>query len=474
MRTWIEDIVFNRGEQYLVVADALERAVRNGLLGRGARLPTQRALAQRLGVSVSTISRAYLEVARRGLVSSTVGRGTFVSDSVPETPADLAAEPDPRRLDSLYIPLMQGRELINMSLNYPLAEETAGLLEAAMDGLARSGTLTQFTTYETANGSPAHRAAGQRWLAHYGLEAPLDDILVIPGGQGGLTAIFLALCRPGDVVLTEELTWPGVMALAATLGIRLLPVAMDGEGLRPDAFEAACRTGRPKLIYTMPTLHNPRCVTAGEGRRRAIARIARAHDVVIVEDDAYGFLAPDAPPAYAALARDITIHFTSLSKPVAPALRIGYAVAPRRFARALLSALRATMVMVSPIIGELATRMILAGTAMAAAAHQARQAERRQGLAARHLGGYGLVSATGLHCWLPLPPGWRTADFTAQALASGVAVTPGDAFAAASGFDPLGVRICLCAVPEERQLEAGLGILAGLLRSQAEARLPVI
>src|SRR5690606_655063 len=243
-------------------------------------------------------------------------------------------------------------------------------------------------------GLPRHRAAGAAWLRELGVEARADDIFVVPGGQTALMTIFLALARAGDTVLTAELTWPGALSVARLTGIRLMPVAIDGQGLLPEAFDRACQTLRPRFVYTMPTLHNPTTATASLERRREIAKIARAHKVLIVEDDAYGFLVEPRNTSYYELLSDQTVYLTSLSKSIAPALRVGYMAAPPRLHKLFRSAVRATTIMVSPILLELAGQMINSGAGVEAARFQTEAARRRQRLAASILGGQGAPSAS--------------------------------------------------------------------------------
>jgi DNA-binding transcriptional MocR family regulator len=472
MDDWFSDSLIGRGEVYLSLADTLEQAIRNGRLPPGARLPTHRSLSKRLGVAVSTITRAYAEAARRGLIESTVGRGTFVRDGGRRSDSDIRRE-GLRPLERLYLPLIQHGDAINLSLNQPLAEGAGERLRDALADLAAGANLDELARYQSPQGRPEHRAAGALWLRELGVEARAEDVFAVSGGQTALMTIFLALARPGDTVLTEELTWPGALSVGRLTGIRLAPVALDEEGVVPEAFEEACRLYRPRLIYTMPTLHNPTTATASESRRRDIVRIARAHNVLIVEDDAYGFLVEPRALSYFELARDITVYLTSLSKPVAPALRVGFVAAPQRLLKPLRAAMRATTVMVSPLLLELAACLIESGAARAAAQAQAAAARRRQRLAASVLGSEGAVPCS-LHYWLRLPPDLRTAGFAADALANGVAVTPGDAFAVTPAHDPGGVRVCLCAEPSQARVEQGLKVLARLLHADYAAALPVV
>jgi DNA-binding transcriptional MocR family regulator len=241
----------------------------------------------------------------------------------------------------------------------------------------------------------------------------------------------------------------------------------------PEAFEKACIEHRPRFVYTMPTLHNPTTVTVGPSRRSEIVRIARAHNVLIVEDDAYGFLVEPRPTPYCQMARDITVYLTSLSKSIAPALRVGFMAAPPRLHKTLRAATRATTAMVSPILLELATEMIRSGAGREGIRFQIEATRKRQSLAASILGQTN-VAPTSMHFWLKLPSDMRNATFVAYALSRGVAVTPGDVFSIEPGHDPGGVRLCLCAEPDEKRVESALHELAHILEGDHASALAIV
>jgi DNA-binding transcriptional MocR family regulator len=472
MNEWYSDWLPHRGDVATSLADTLEQAIRSGRLAPGAQLPTHRDLSKRMGVAVSTVSRAYAEAARRGLIGGTVGRGTFVLPT--ERSSDVSSNREGLRpLERLYLPLMQREDAINLSLNEPLPEGTGERLREALVALAAKRDLDDLARYQPPQGLPEHRAAGAAWLRELGVDVPADDVYAVSGGQTALMTIFLALARPGDTVLTEELTWPGALSVGRLTGIRLMPVAIDDEGLVPDAFEAACQAYRPRFVYTMPTLHNPTTVTASLDRRKQIVRIARTHNVLIVEDDAYGFLVEPRATPYCQLARDITIYLTSLSKSIAPALRVGFMTVPPRLHRAMRAAMRATTAMVSPLLLELTTHLINSGAGREAIRFQTDAARRRQRLAASILG-QASPAPTSLHYWLRLPSDMRNAVFVADALASGVAVTPGDAFTVLPGHDPGGVRLCLCAESSQARVEQALSTLAWLLHAEHAGALRIV
>lgn len=143
-----------------------------------------------------------------------------------------------------------------------------------------------------------------------------------------MVSIFGILAKPGEVILTEAVTYPGARSIAAQLGIRLMGLAMDEQGVDPDALRMACETVCPRALYVNPTLQNPTSLTMPAPRRLAIAEVARRFGVPIIEDDAYGFIAPQPPAAFAVLAPDLTWHIAGLSKCLGAGLRCAYVVTP--------------------------------------------------------------------------------------------------------------------------------------------------
>src|SRR5206468_1294184 len=141
-----------------------------------------------------------------------------------------------------------------------------------------------------------------------------DRVLVSSGNQHGMTAVLAALLSPGDLVLTEALTYPGMKNLAGLLSLRLQGVALDEQGMRPDALAAACRARSPKAVYCVPTLQNPTTSIMSEERRRQIAAVAREHGVLIVEDDVHGRIPERAPRPLSAFAPERAVYLTGMSK----------------------------------------------------------------------------------------------------------------------------------------------------------------
>jgi DNA-binding transcriptional MocR family regulator len=480
---WVPRIAERRGAVYRAIADALAEDVATGRLDAGTRLPTHRALADALGVTVGTVTRAYAEAERRGLVDATVGRGTFVRP--PERPF-----PDPGAPDDSCYPSMSPAQwhdaavdqagaaarqgVLELSVNYPARDYLAQAVQPGVAALQDPARLAAVAGYQPSNGRAEHRAAAARWLARLGLDADPGDLVLTHGCQGGLNLALTTLTRPGDAVLVEQLTWPGLQSLTQLNALRTVPVACDGDGLEPEALRHAARRSGGRVVYCMPTLHNPTNVTMPESRRRALLQVARDEDLILIEDDVYGFLAETPQTPLAALDPDRAVYLTSLSKCVAPGLRLGMLKGPRALVPRFAASLRATSLMVSAFSAEIAAQLIDGGHAGQAAAAQRAEAQARQALAAPRLAGLGARRApASFHVWLPLPQAWDTVGFVAAALNRGISVTPGTAFTV-DGSDPGAVRLCLPAAADRTALDRGLADLAALAGERPETLMPVV
>jgi DNA-binding transcriptional MocR family regulator len=448
---WTPDLQGADKPIYLAVADAIAEDMRAGRLAPGVRLPAQRDLAAMLGVDFTTVTRAYAEARRRGLVTSTVGKGTFVARpfSAPAT----AVSPD---------------GLVDMTMNLPPRFTDPALerrLWEDVHALERAPGTALLFRYQDSAGAPADRQAGVAWVRDQLPDLSVDRMVVSAGAQPALTAILADLAAPGETICADALTYPGARAAAAFLGIRLVGLAMDGEGTIPSAFEQVCRDVGPRAFYCTPTLQNPTTATLPLERRAAIVRIARRHGVAIVEDDPYGKLPPDAPPPIAALAPEITWHVAGLAKVVSPALRIAYVAAPDgRAADRIAAGLRAITGMASPLTAALASAWIASGVAVSMLQAIRGETLARRRMAARVLGTSFGRPAEAFHLWFPLPAGWSRTVLQDRLARRQISVTPSDAFSL-TPHPPDAFRIGLGAAASredvQRALESVRDVLGG-------------
>ncbi|MBI5165575.1 MAG: PLP-dependent aminotransferase family protein [Magnetospirillum sp.] len=459
MSSWIPALEGRDGPRYLAIVDALAADIAAGRLGPGARLPTHRDLAWTLKLTVGTIARAYAEAERRGLVSGEVGRGTFIR-------APGSAERT--AIAQFLSPEMIGRGgVINMALNRPSFDQGAAVVAPALAALARRPDLAALMAYNLEPSFARHRVAAASWLAWEGLEVDPETIVIGVGSQQCLVAALAATTRPGDTVLVEDFTYPGIKSSAALLGREIAPVATDDGGLIPEEFERALQTGRGRVLYTIATVHNPLNATLSAERRAAVAAIARRHDALIIEDAIHRFLAPEAPPAIATLAPERVLYITAMAKSVSPGLRIGFmAVPPALKPRADAAVGATTLTLATPLV-EVAAMIIDDGTAFAQAERQRAEALARVELAAQILGEAVRPPTASFNVWLPLAPPWRSPAFVAAAGRAGVALAPTESFAVGRPHRD-GVRVSVTPPADRDELRRGLAVLAGLLDSGPE------
>jgi DNA-binding transcriptional MocR family regulator len=433
------------GPRYLALVDAIAEGMATGALQRGDRLPPQRDLARALRLNLATVTRAIAEAERRGLVHSRQGRATFVADP-----------PDPRP-----------GELLDLALNLPpepIGADLPRLLVEATNKVLSGDGARAMLRYPDLGGSVADRAAGARWLGRRGIAVDGGRVVVTDGADHAILLGLMALGRARRHVLVESLSYPGLRTMCAMLGLSVRGLATDHDGLLPEALDEHARR-EPAILALTPTLHNPTARTMSPRRREALVRIARRHDVLILEDDVYGFLPEDAPPPFAVLAPERTAYLTSFSKSFAAGLRVGYLAAPAAaLAEPISQAAHATTCTPASLAAAVATRWIDGGVAEAALEASRRSLRARDALAARLLPdavqGHGTLSP---HRWLELPSGWRRAEFVERARRHGVVVRESDAFAV-DREPPEAVRFSISSPRTEALLEQALLILARTLR----------
>jgi len=439
---------------YRRLADALAADIAAGRLRPGARLDPVRRYAYGRGIAVSTANRVYAELARRGLVAGEVGRGTYVRATLVPPPL---AEP--------------GRPgVIDLEFNFPTIPGQAEELAAALRDALSPERAAEAMRPVGAQGHAAARAAAARHLARSGWSPAPEDFLFTGGGRQAIAAALAACAQPGDRIGVEALTYPAVKAAATRLGLVPVPLAMDAEGVTPDALDAALRAGPLKAAYIQPVIHNPTGATMREARRRAIAQIALREDIILIEDAVFGFLDETDTPPLIALAPDHVLLVDGLSKRASPGLSSGMIASPNAaLRRRVASAIRAGAWHAAPIGLAAATAWMETGLLRSLEARKRADARDRQAAVRDGLNGHALHGdPRAYHLWLDLPEPWRSDAFTTAAARRGVAVTPSSAFATQPGHAPNGVRLAFSS-PAAASLRDGVGILARLLREGPES-----
>jgi DNA-binding transcriptional MocR family regulator len=441
---WRPRIDRKSGPLYQGLASAIAQDVQAGHLKGGDRLPPHRDLADTLGVTVTTVTRGYAEAQRRGLVRGEVGRGTFVNPPAftPVAPASGAT--------------------IDLATNALLPHVHAAELTESLALLVRRSTPEFLFNYQPQGGRPEHRTTAAAWLRGRHVPATAANTILTSGAQHAMAVALATLSSPGDAVLCEAVTYTGMRSLANHLHVRAHPVAMDGEGLIPDALEDAVHESGARVLYCVPSGQNPTASVMSRKRRQEIVRLAERLDLMIVEDDAYGFLFDSATPLCAALP-ERTFYVTSLSKSVAPGLRIGLLRTPAGWTDRVAGAVFATTVMVTPLDAAAACAWMTDGTVARVMAWKREEVQARQEIARQVLGEGITGSAESQHAWLRLPVAWQADDFVREARQRGVIVNPARDFAVARHDVPNAVRLALGAPSDRQKLKHALTTLAAVL-----------
>lgn len=443
--------------EYLRLADAVAAEIASGALKPGDRLPPQRSFAYERKIAVSTASRVYTELLRRGLVVGEVGRGTFVSGEVEasgEPRHGIGLPPDPRDAR------------IDLEFNYPLLPTQSAMIARSLKGMERPEVLDTVLRPASSIGTSAARAVSAEFLCRGGWTPAAERIVFTANGRQAIAAALAALVPTGGRCGVEALTYPFVKGIAGRLGLTLVPLAMDEHGVRPDAVQKAHRQAQLSALYIQPTIHNPLGVTMPAARRAELLRTVEKLNLPVIEDMVYGFLGDEAP--LAALAPDSCIVLDSLSKKVAPGLALGFIVSPERFRESIRASARSGGWTASGYALAAGQRLMGDGTVAELVRLKRIDAARRQQLAARILSGFEIqADGKAYHLWLTLPPHWRSQTFVAAAARRDIALTPSTTFAVTPGHAPNAVRLALGA-PSIEQLAAGLKTLSGLLGAREE------
>lgn len=419
--------------RYKTLVDTLASEIRQGRLAPGTRLPTHRELAAREGMALVTATRVYAELETMGLVSGETGRGTFVREA--SLPRGLGVDQH-----------AAAAGMTDLNFNYPSLPGQADLLRLALRHLASSGDLEALLHYQPHGGRPHERETVARHLVSRGLTVSADEVAIVDGAQHGLATTVMALLQPGEVVAVDALTYPGFKVLAEAYRLELAPISAAGQGPDLDALDALCKRRRVRAVYVMPTLHNPLGWVVGASQRRQLVAIARRHGLLIIEDAAYAFLAADPPAPLAALAPELTVYVSGLSKSVATGLRVGFVAAPAAWVRKIERAIRVTTWNTPGVMTAIACGWLDNGTVTRLEAEKRQDAMTRQAIADEVLTGLRCVRhPTSYFVWLPLPEEVR-ADKVAMALMSDrISVSTAEPFATTSQV-PHALRLALGSV----------------------------
>lgn len=434
---------------YKALAAQLETDIQNGTLTPGTRLPPQRELADFLDINLSTVSKAFRLCTLKGLLSSATGSGTFVaydartSWRLAMAPISSAIDMGPTVPDSSAVPI----------------------LNALLQDMLKAPNRDWFS-YQLENDAPWQRDIAAQTLSLCGCPAAPSEVLLSPSGQTALVAMLSAFFRHGDRIAADDHTYPGLKEAAALLGLELVPIPQDEDGLSAEALDFICQRESIKGLYLIPTCHNPTTLTMPDSRRRALAALAQKHDFLILEDGTYQLVRP-GEAAVSQYAPAHGLYFTSLSKAIAPGLRMAYLSAPPALYPRVSDALYSLSISVSPLLSELSARVLASHKLTAILKTRNQSMARRDAILKRYIPAHTLKgNPADLFRWLSLPSSWTSGAFRAAAMEKGVVLYGAEKFAVGKTKPTHAVRLSLSRPKTNEDVETAARIIGELMEDR--------
>lgn len=352
--------------------------------------------------------------------------------------------------------------MINLRFNYPISAGQYNLVQQSLNNLPVNAELLEL---EPPNGYLQDKEIAAQWLSKPDHSVLPADVLMACGGHHAVTVISIATGLAHQTVIVDAYTYNGFISIASLLKIKLVACPMDADGMLPQQLEQLIATHNAKAIYLTPTIHNPLAFTMPLQRRLQIVEVARKADILIIDDDAYGFLDAEAPLSFAHLAPERAFYIYSFAKPFAPGIKLSYIITPPQWRDAVSGTIRVSSSGPISIMIKLVNEWINSGDMQKAIDYKRQQAVQKQAIVREYLQGTGYVTQPlAFHLWLPLPAGVSSSAFSGELLNKGVDVVPGAAYKTGNIDMPDGIRIAFGSASED-ELKTGLRIIGELLNS---------
>lgn len=449
--SWRPNISNISAPLYIAIAEQLEQDIKDGKLLPGTKLPPQRELADFLDVNLSTITRAFKLCGQKGLIYASIGSGTFVS-------SDAAT-------NKILLPTSHSPHMIEMGSVLPdnyVNEDITRYMKKMMS----DSNFNNLFQYGRLEGNVWQNEAALKLLEKVNFQTD-QPILLGAGGQNAIVGTLAALFQAGDRIGTDPITYAGIKTAANMLGIQLVAIQQrDGEMTR-EGLLYACKNEHIKGLYVIPDFHNPTTHTMSLETRRMIAEVARDTGLIIIEDAIYSFLKEQPLAPIASYAPEKVIYIASLSKTISPGLRLSYIVTPSALRKRIMETLYNINISISPMMLELATRLIHDGVAETILEKHKLYAKQQNALVNQYLSNYNILGGEAcIFRWLILPDKFTGVQFELLAAKAGVQVYAAERFAVGNAKPINAVRLAITA--PENQLEQALVILKDLLESNGD------
>lgn len=447
--SWKPDLSKKTGAKYIALAELLENDIKSGKLKAGTKLPPQRELADFLDLNLSTISKVYKLCEQKGLLSASVGNGTYVSSDAAADPVLLCGKEDSHMIE-------MGAIVPSVTCNLKVKQYTESLLKKP-DALA-------LFSYGSPEGTKRQRSAGVTWLQRSGFHTDIDHVILAAGGQNALMAALGACFETDDKIGTEQATYPGVKTAAKLFGIHLLPVQSHHNEITEEGIRYALRNENIKGLYVIPDYQNPTSHIMSLETRKLIAKVAGEEDLLVIEDGINNLLEKNPLPPIASFAPEQVIYISSLSKTISPGLRTAFIHVPDKYHERLVMALYSMNISISPLLATISAALIEDGAADEIIAERQKDITERNHIVNEILDGYVVPSElTAPLRYIRLPQHFTGKSFEICARAAGVEVYGAERFSVGNKIPEKNVRISVTTPPTLEVLTEGVKRLKVLL-----------
>ena len=428
---WEEELKRAGRSKYKALARAIREGISSGQMPAGHKLPPVRDLAHKTGMTPGTVARAYTLLTDEGRLTAEVGRGTFVARTHLPPRADVE-------------PLINHPIDTNADFRSSRVPDVGQgvLIDQAFVRLGQSHRRRHIN-YPTQETDLEARTATAAWLDQDRLGGvTADDVILGNGAQNCCLLALQAVLRGNNpVILTEELSYPGVRHAARLLRAQVVGLPIDDEGIIPEVFEQAYRANGGQVLLTAAEVHSPTTIQTSLARKQVLASIARRLSITIIEDDCHT-TAPTDIPCYRTMLPEQAYFVSSVTKSVSGALRFGYVVAPSRQAKVLRQVAQSSFYGVAQPILDVCADLLTSGAAVEVRDKVVVETRRRVRLAVNKLGAWDVRwREDAPFVFLQMPLGWRASSFAMACEKKGILVKPADEFALPDGLAPNAVRL---------------------------------
>lgn len=335
---------------YLSLAISLEEDIKRGILNPGLKLPSQRELADYLGISFTTVTRTYKICESKGLIIGEKGSGTYVMDNV--------------NLELTITKNSISSNLIDLAFVSSLNQKSH-LISDTIKKISNLSYIKELLNYNEPSGMLHHKILGVNWLKRFGIDITPERLSIVSGVQNALTIILLGVFTSGDTIAVDEYTYPNFIALSRLCGINLLPIKNDNFGMIPDHLKKELKRNNVRGIFMMPSCINPTSIYMPLKRRKEIAKIISENGILVIEDDIHAFLTineiNEEYKTFFSMLPNSTFYISGMSKVLYSGLRVAFLAYPKNFKLNIEEAIFNINVKTSSLETEIINQLIKSG-----------------------------------------------------------------------------------------------------------------